>query len=73
MNAMIIVDGYEIGPVSTGVGRVTHNLIMELSALTSYEFLVVTRRKVSEYMSRPNIQSRVVSYEGGYFHWQNRI
>jgi len=70
---MIIVDGYEIGPASTGVGRVIHNLVMELSALTSYEFLVVTRRRIPEYTSRPNIQSRVVPHMEGYFCWQNRI
>jgi glycosyltransferase involved in cell wall biosynthesis len=70
---MILVDGYEIGPVSTGVGRVIHNLIMELSSVTPYEFMVVSRREISEYRSKANIHSRVIPYAGGYFWWQNRI
>ncbi len=70
---MIIIDGYEIGPAATGVGRVIHNLTLELSSLTSHEFMVVTRREVSDYTSRLNIHSRVIPYRGGYFSWQNRI
>jgi glycosyltransferase involved in cell wall biosynthesis len=70
---MIIVDGYEIGPVSTGAGRVIHNLLMELSALVPHEFLVLTRRDVPGYAGITNIHTRVIPYAGGYFCWQNRI
>lgn len=68
---IIAVDGYEIGPVSTGVGRVIHNLVMEMSSFLPHQFLVVTRERVSDFTGRPNISSRVVPCPGGYFRWQN--
>ena len=70
---IIVVDGFEIGPASTGVGRVVHNLITEMTAMLPHQFIMLIPRRVNSYEGKPHISPRFISYQGGYFWWQNRV
>lgn len=67
----VAVDGYEIGLRSTGVGRVTHNLLMNLFELMPEHRFFVFTREVAAMFSKSNMTQVNLPSRGGYFRWQN--
>lgn len=68
---LIAIDGFEIGENSTGVGRVTDNIVRWLvDLMPEHEFLLFTREKIKSYLGK-NITQHVISSPAKYFRWQN--
>lgn len=68
---LIAIDGFEIGENSTGVGRVTDNIVRWLvDIMPEHEFLLFTREKIKRYLGK-NITQHVISSPAKYFRWQN--
>jgi len=67
----IALDGYELGRNAKGVGRVIHNLLLQLPGhLPEDEFLLYTKEKIGLY-SRTRIEEIVLPGRGRYLRWQN--
>ena len=67
----IALDGYELGREAKGVGRVIHNLLVELPAfLPEGRFLIFTKESLGKY-SHPRTEERPLPWKGGYLRWQN--
>ncbi|MFQ6108871.1 MAG: glycosyltransferase family 4 protein [Candidatus Aminicenantales bacterium] len=67
----IAVDCYEAGKHVTGVGRVTHSILISLTdILKEHDFFILTREPISEY-KRPNVKQSTIPPRRGYFRWQN--
>lgn len=70
----IVIDGYELGPGSTGVGRVARNIIPALASLFEEDRFFILTREVALPFSRPNGQQIILpSGKRGYFRWQNGL
>ncbi|MEW5901754.1 MAG: glycosyltransferase family 1 protein [Acidobacteriota bacterium] len=67
----IAVDGYELGKEARGVGRVIHNLLLELFSLRlEDEFVIYTKEDIGAY-NRPRAHEVVLAARRGYLRWQN--
>lgn len=67
----IAIDGYDVGTLATGVGRVVHNVLVHLLDLRKEdEFHIFTREKLPEYQGI-RIEQVVLPDRGGYLRWQN--
>ncbi|MGB7296297.1 MAG: glycosyltransferase family 1 protein [Candidatus Aminicenantales bacterium] len=67
----IALDGFELGREAKGVGRVIHNLMVELpDLLPNGQFLVFTKERIGRY-AHPRTEERPLPWRGGYLRWQN--
>ncbi len=70
----IIIDGYELGPLSAGVGRVARNIIPALITLFEEDKFFILTREMALPFSRPNCQQIILPARNrGYFRWQNGL
>ncbi|HUU38265.1 MAG TPA: glycosyltransferase family 1 protein [Candidatus Desulfaltia sp.] len=67
----IALDGFELGRDAKGVGRVIHNLLVQLPDLSpNDDFLIFTKEGIGQY-SHPRVEERLLPWRGGYLRWQN--
>ncbi|MFZ2053461.1 MAG: glycosyltransferase family 1 protein [Candidatus Aminicenantales bacterium] len=67
----IALDGFELGRGAKGVGRVIHNLLVQLpDLLPNDHFLIFTKEGIWKY-SHPRTEERLLRRRGGYLRWQN--
>lgn len=69
----IAVDGYELMPPMTGVGRVTESILEELVALQPEWKFDILSRVYSGQLERANISQHVLQPDKGFFRWQNGL